>query len=96
MGIKRESLLSNGASDYRRDSNSSWDTKWEVETKIYKDYYTAEIQIPFSSLNFPENKKIWRFNLYRYNTQNSEFTTWAKVPRNQMIQAGGAEQRTNR
>ena len=85
LGVKRESLLSNGASDYRRDSNSSWDTKWEVETKIYEDYYTAEIKIPFSSLNFPENKKIWRFNLYRYNTQNSEFTTWAKVPRNQMI-----------
>ena len=86
-GVKREALLSNGANDYRRDSNSSWDTKWEVGNQLTDSTYVNEIRIPFARLNYPQGSQQWGFNLYRYDTQSEEWTAWARVPQNQSIVA---------
>jgi len=58
-GVQRESLMSNGMNDWRRDNNSSWDTKWETEAKIFDGYILNEIKIPLKFLNFPEGSKSW-------------------------------------
>ena len=84
-GTKREALLSNGANDYRRDSNKSWDIKWDTESQIYDGYILNEIKIPLKFLNFPEGSKSWGFNLYRFDTNANEWTTWIPRTRNQMI-----------
>ena len=84
-GVQREILLSNGANDFRRDSNKSWDMKWETEAKVFDDYIINEIKIPLKFLNFPEGSKSWRFNAYRFDTNANEWTTWIQRTRNQQI-----------
>ncbi|MGC6479446.1 MAG: DUF5916 domain-containing protein [Flavobacteriaceae bacterium] len=86
-GVKREALLSNGANNYDRDANNSWDTKWEVGSQLTDTAYINEIRIPFARLNYPQGSQEWGFNLYRYDTQSEEWTSWAKVPQNQSIVA---------
>ncbi len=84
-GVQRESLMSNGMNDWRRDNNSSWDTKWETEAQIYDGYILNEIKIPLKFLNFPEGSKSWGLNINRYNSSENEWTNWIQRPRNQFI-----------
>jgi len=83
-GIRREALITNGGSN-RRDFTTSWDVKWRGESKIYEDYYTAELVIPLTSFKFKEGETKWRFNSYRFDTQENEQSTWVKIPQNQLI-----------
>ena len=46
LGVKREALISNGGNDWRRDSNLSWDIKWETVTQQYDGYTLTEAKIP--------------------------------------------------
>ncbi len=84
-GVQRESLMSNGMNDWRRDNNSSWDTKWETEAQIFDGYILNEIKIPLKFLNFPEGSKSWGLNINRYNSSENEWTNWIQRPRNQFI-----------
>lgn len=83
-GVIREALISNGGGD---DDyfNTSWDVKWRGEAKTFENYYTAELAIPLTSLKFKEGETKWRFNAYRFDTQQNETSTWAKIPQNQSI-----------
>ena len=85
LGLKKEGLISGGNQNYRTDRNYSWDTKWFVESKIYYNRYTVEIQIPLTSLFYNNSSDFWRFNIYRGNAQNNEYSVWAKTPLNQTI-----------
>ena len=85
LGLKADGLISGGNQSYRSDRNYSWDTKWEVETKIEETYYTAEIKIPFSSFFYDNTQTSWRFNIYRRNTQGNEHSIWIRTPQNQTI-----------
>lgn len=82
-GVQREGLISEGGS--AAGFNTSWDIKWLAESKMYEDYYTIEIAIPFSSLKFPGGTKRWRFQGYRWNLQTNEQSAWARVPQNQLL-----------
>ena len=83
-GVRREALISNGGTD-RRSFNLSWDVKWQGNSKIFDDYFTAEMIIPFTSLKFKEGSTKWRFNSYRIETQNNERSSWVNIPQNQLI-----------
>jgi len=85
LGIKADGLISGGNEDYRTSRNYSWDTKWNVETKIKSNSYTAEFRIPFSSMFYDNKNSSWRFNIYRRNTQENEHSIWVKTPQNQQI-----------
>jgi hypothetical protein len=85
LGLKSDGLISGGNQNYRSDRNYSWDTKWEVETKIEETYYIAEIKIPFSSFFYDNTQTSWRFNIYRRNTQGNEHSIWIRTPQNQTI-----------
>ncbi len=85
LGVMREALLSNGANNPRTDWNGSWDNKWRGEARIFDDYWSCELAIPFSTLRYREGETEWFFNCYRNDTQSNTRTTWMQVPQNQMI-----------
>lgn len=83
-GVRRESLISNGGRN-RSDFDSSWDNRWQGDARMYDNYWTAEFAIPFRTLRYKEGQQHWRFNCYRIDAQNNEFSVWQRVPRNQWI-----------
>jgi len=83
-GVQREALISNGGADTSGFS-TAWDVKWKAETKRYEKYYVTEMEIPLTSFKFKEGETKWRFNSYRFDTQNNETSTWANIPQNQSI-----------
>ena len=84
-GVRREALIFNGGNG-RESFNRTWDTKWKGESKIYDTYFTAEMEIPFSSIKFKENSTYWRFRAYRFNIATNEQSVSNRIPQN-LIQA---------
>ncbi len=83
-GVQREFLISSGGAVIE-GFNFTWDVKWKAESKIYDNYYTVEMAIPFTSMKFKEGATKWRFRPYRFNLQTNEQTTWARVPQTQLL-----------
>lgn len=87
-GVQREGLIVDGGNEGRlrrgdsRVFSFTWDNKWYSEAKIYDDYWIAEMAIPFKTLRYKENMDSWYINFYRIDSEYSERTTWAPVPRN--------------
>ena len=60
----------------------SWNVVWVSRTKITKNYWTAEIAIPFSQLRFkPGTEMTWGLNLGRKIVRNAEEATWIPMPK---------------
>ena len=85
LGVKRESLISNGGNDFEKDFNKSWDVKWETEATQQDGKTVSEIKIPLKSIQYPEGSTQWRMNLYRHDTHTKQWYTWANIPQNQTI-----------
>ncbi|RMB60444.1 hydrolase [Dokdonia sinensis] len=83
-GVRREALVSGGGKELR-GFTTSWDTKWEGESKIYDGYYITEWAIPLSAFKFRAGETKWRFNSYQFDTQGNERNTWINIPQNQFI-----------
>lgn len=83
-GVLREILLANGGTDVR-DFDSSWDVKWQGESKIHDNYYICEWAIPLYAFKYREGETKWRFNSYHFDTQDNERNTWINIPQNQFI-----------
>jgi len=81
FGVRREATIANGGQQ-GGDFDDSWDNKWEGAAQIYDNYWVAEIAIPFKTLRYTAGSKSWRFNVYRYDTQNNEISTWIRLPQN--------------
>lgn len=62
--------------------NFSWDQKWFSETKRYADKWVAEIAIPFKTLRYSADKKVWGINFLRVDTKTNEYATWTNLPVN--------------
>lgn len=60
----------------------SWDNKWFSATKHYQNKWTVEMAIPFKSIRYSADKKIWGLNLIRIDTKTNEYSTWTHVPVN--------------
>ena len=61
---------------------TAWDQVWYSATQRYGDYWVAEVAIPFNSLRFNPQQKMWRFNVARFDFKNNEVSSYARVPRN--------------
>ncbi len=79
-GVIREGVITNGGNDFR-DFDESWDNKWKGEAQKFDGYYTAELEIPFSSLRYKSGSQQWNFDAYRYDAQYNEWSTWTGTPR---------------
>jgi hypothetical protein len=84
LGVMREALLFNGGTDNSFFSEF-WDNKWNGAAKIYDNYWTTEMVIPFTTLRFKEGTKQWRFKSYRFETQANETTSLVQMPQNQIV-----------
>lgn len=64
-----------GGEDY------TYDTEWNISAKIEEGFWTAEFQIPFSSLNFSKKpQKKWRVEFGRSRPRETmEMYTWAPL-----------------
>jgi len=83
-GARREATISN-AGQNPSDFDESWDNKWKGESKVYEDYWTSELAIPFSTLRFTAGSESWRFNCYRFDTQQNEISTWIPIPQGRFV-----------
>ena len=83
VGVKKDEILFNGGRTLGEDSNWDWDAKFDLETQVYENFYTAEIRIPLSSIRFANNSKSWRYNVSRRRIIANEFSTLFRVPQEQ-------------
>ena len=63
--------------------NRSWDGIWEVRTTLRPDGWSAEIRIPFRTLNFDPNNDSWGINFQRSIRRNNEEILWRGFRRNE-------------
>ena len=67
-----------------RDINVSWDEKWEVETSIDEEGWSAEIQIPLNSIRFASSsgeEMTFGVDFERIIRRKNEFTYWNNFSR---------------
>lgn len=84
-GVRREALISNGGIDYGRSWSDSWDNKWRGDAFMGEDFWTCEFVIPFKTLRYKKGADKWNLNVYRFDSQSNEITTWVQIPRNQTL-----------
>ncbi len=76
-GAKWDGLMSNGGVKI----SLMWDIKWESKTKNYADKWVSELRIPFKSVRYPADSKMWNVNFSRLDLKSNEKSSWAPVPR---------------
>lgn len=64
-------------------SGRAWDGIWEVRTQIRDDGWSAEIRIPFRTLNFDPTADSWGINFQRTIRRRNEEILWRGFRRNQ-------------
>ncbi len=84
IGIKREGLISQGGTTLRGFS-TSWDQKWFAAASIQENKWVAELKIPLKILQYDDGNDTWKFNVYRFDLQENERTTWVRIPSSQFI-----------
>ncbi len=76
-GMRSESV-------YEGPSNQNWDWTgiWQAASRIDEEGWTAEMAIPFTTLNFNPNSDSWGFNVGREITRTNEEIAWSSFNRN--------------
>jgi len=57
--------------------NKAWDGIWEVRTRILEDGWSAEIRIPFATVNFSPERDRWGIDFQRTIRRKSEEILWS-------------------
>ncbi|MDT8398972.1 MAG: DUF5916 domain-containing protein [Pseudomonadales bacterium] len=76
-GIRREGVFENPNS-----LNRDWTGIWRVESRIDALGWTAEVAIPFNTLNFDPNSEEWGFTVARTIARKQEELAWSSFNRN--------------
>lgn len=62
--------------------NRNWDGVWDASAKIVDGGWTAEIEIPFSTVRFaPSESQVWGINFQRHTRRKNESALWAPLPK---------------
>jgi hypothetical protein len=62
--------------------NLNWDGAWRVGTRVHDEGWSAEFEIPFRTLRFPEaDVQSWGLNFERRIRRRNETAFWAPLPR---------------
>ena len=62
--------------------NRNWDGVWDAAARITSDGWTAEIEIPFSTVRFvPSDAQTWGVNFQRHTRRKNESALWAPLPK---------------
>ena len=65
-----------GGSSGGGSANKAWDGIWEARTAMRPDGWSAEIRIPFRTLNFDPNNDTWGINFQRTIRRRNEEILW--------------------
>lgn len=82
LGVQKDGLIIEGGI---RPIELSWNTLWQAEVHHSKEYWSAEMAIPFKSLRFNSKTKSWNINFVRFDTKYNEVSSWVTVPRGYRI-----------
>jgi hypothetical protein len=80
LGLRGDGLLSSGQGS---SLNKSWDGIWDVAVHRHDDGWTAEIRIPFRTLQFDPQQTTWGFNIQRTIRVNNEEILWSGYARDE-------------
>ena len=69
-------LLGDGLIEGGGGFNKRWDGIWNIRTAIHSDGWSAEIRIPFSTLNFDPSLEAWGINFQRTIRRHNEEILW--------------------
>ena len=75
-GVRRDGLF-----DRATEVNEDWDGIWHAEAVIDEQGWTAEISIPFKTLNFNPNNPDWGFTVARAIPRKKESMAWSSFDR---------------
>ena len=75
-GVRRD-----GVFDRATSVNEDWDGIWHAEAVIDEEGWTAEIQIPFKTLNFEPDNPDWGFTVARSIPRKQERMAWSSYDR---------------
>ena len=77
-GLMGDSLMGSSGQNSRQ-----WDGIWTAKVRRSAIGWTAEIEIPFRTLNFDPDAEAWGINFQRTVRRKSEESLWTGIPRNQ-------------
>ena len=80
LGLRGDGLISSGQG---QTLNQDWDGIWKAWTHRGDFGWSAEIRIPFRSLNFDSNNDAWGINFQRTIRRKNEELLWTGHRRNQ-------------
>jgi len=80
LGLRGDGLISSGQG---QTLNKDWDGIWNAWTYIGDFGWSAEIRIPFRSINFDIKSDIWGINFQRTIRRKNEELLWTGHRRNQ-------------
>jgi hypothetical protein len=85
-GLEYDGQVTNeGSGSFRSGGggfNLAWDTTWTVNAKINELGWSAEMEIPFSSLRYGGDEiQTWGINFQRNIRRNNEIAYWAPLDR---------------
>ena len=75
-GVRRD-----GVFDRATNVNEDWDGIWHAEAVIDEEGWTAEIEIPFKTLNFDPDNPDWGFTVARSIPRKQERMAWSSFDR---------------
>lgn len=83
-GAMGDGLISGpGGGDFGGDMNKSWDGIWIARVRRDARGWTAEIEIPFKTLNFNPSTESWGANFQRTVRRKNEESLWTGWLRNE-------------
>jgi len=83
-GLEYDGQVSNDNANRFSFSNFdlNWDTTWHVEATIGEFGWSAEMEIPFTSLRYADDERQnWGFNFQRTIRRSNEVVYWSPLPR---------------
>jgi len=75
-GVRTDGLINDEGDDFTTD----WNGLWRVKARRTEEGWTAEMEIPFSTLRFSPGKEAWGLNVRRMVRRKGEESYWASVP----------------
>ncbi len=82
VGLMGDGILGAGG---HWNVNKSWDGIWDARVQITEEGWSAEIEIPFRTLNFDPELDTWGINFQRTIRRKNEDARWTGFRRNQNL-----------
>ena len=76
-------VTAEGANRFGQDGfDLNWDTTWTVKSEINESGWSAEMELPFTSLRYSSDEiQSWGINFQRNIRRNNERVFWSPLPR---------------